>query len=145
LLAVPPSGYYVTAFSPARNPRSRPDTWNEIVVGAGYNRVRILLSGGASALHGLVKFGGDVTGGAPVFLETWDPNTKTRLADLRSTRADMRGNYRFEGLAPGAYRVVSTYEYLAPDTAAMDLLGAKAIVIEGHSDLQTDVILYGSP
>ncbi len=94
-------------------------------------------------MHGFVKESGSPASWAPVFLEAWDPIERKRLIDLRETRADIRGNYRFEGLPPGSYRVLSTFEYLAPDPNAMDLGGALPIEIAAHTDLQTDLDLYG--
>ncbi len=140
LAVIPPQGTYVSAFSPATR-GARPDGWNEIQVPRG--QVTIAISGGASAMHGVVKESGSPASWAPVFLETWDPIERKRVVDLRETRADIRGNYRFDGLPPGTYRVLSTFEYLAPDTNAMDLGGALPIEIVAHTDLQTDLDLYG--
>lgn len=143
ILAIPPGGYYVSRFLPSpRNGSSRPDGWNEVML-QRFESVTITLSGGASAVHGLVKSSGAPAGGAPVFLEAWDPVERKRLIDLRETRTDMRGNYRFEGVAPGNYRVLSTFEYLTPDSNAMDAAGAIPIQIAEHTDAQTDLDLFG--
>ena len=143
ILAIPPAGYYVSRFLPAgRNGNSRPDGWNEVLL-QRFESVTIGVSGGASMLHGIVKTSGAPAGGAPVFLEGWDPVEQKRLIDLRETRADLRGNYRFDGVAPGSYRVVSTFEYLFPDSKAMDLAGARPVEIPAHTDVQTDLELYG--
>jgi hypothetical protein len=139
--AIPPPGYYVSRFSPApRDGNTRPDGWNEVPV-LNAAAVRVVLSGGASTMHGTVKASADPVGGAPVFLEAWDPVNRRRLIDPRETRADMRGNYRFEGLAPGSYRVVATFEHMIPDFKAMDQMGAQPVDIEAHADLQTDLEL----
>jgi hypothetical protein len=143
LMFLPPPGFYVAQFSPApRSGRSRPDAWNEVTI-EGNSLVRVTLSDGASTLRGVVKVSGAPVTGAPVFLETWDPDTRKRLADLRSTRTGMDGSYRIESLAPGTYRVLSTFEYLAPDSDALDLASARTLKIESHTDLQLDLDLYG--
>ena len=141
LAVAPPPGYYAAGFYPSTR-GSRPDGWNEIQVPRS-GLVTIVLSGGASAMHGIIKESGSPASWAPVFLETWDPIERKRLIDLRETRADIRGNYRFDGLPPGSYRVLSTFEYLAPDPNAMDLGGALPIEIAAHADLQSDLDLYG--
>jgi Carboxypeptidase regulatory-like domain len=141
LAVIPPPGNYVAGFFPAAR-GSRPDGWNEIQV-PRLGLVTIALSGGPSAIHGIIKESGSPASWAPVFLETWDPIERKRLVDLRETRADIRGNYRFEGIPPGSYRVLSTFEYLAPDSNAMDLGGALPIEIAAHTDVQTDLDLYG--
>ncbi len=143
VLAVPPAGYYISRFLPAaRDGNLRPDGWNEVLL-QRFESVTIALTGGASAVHGIVKTSGATAAGAPVFLEGWDPVERKRLIDLRETRADMRGNYRFDGVAPGSYRVLSTFEYLVPDSKAMDLAGAQPVEIAEHTDIQTDLELYG--
>jgi hypothetical protein len=48
-------------------------------------------------------------------------------------------------LAPGSYRVLATFEYVAPDIAAMELCGAKTVSV-GASDPQTlDLDLFLLP
>jgi hypothetical protein len=81
--------------------------------------------------------------GAPVYLEAWDPETRKRLTDLRVVRTDVRGAYRFQSLAPGTYRVLSTFEYQMPESASMDLAGAQSVRVEARNDLQMDLDLYG--
>ena len=86
--------------------------------------------------------GREPVAGAPVFLETWDPVERKRVVDLRETRTDLRGQYRFTGLAPGTYRILSTFEYRSPDSESMDAAGAKEIrVVEAQSP-QLDLDLY---
>ena len=143
LMVLPPPGYYVTQFAPTRRDGSAPpDGWNEVTI-LGNSSVRANLSGGASSVHGVVKVSGEPAVGAPVFLEAWNPDTRKRLTELRFTRTGIDGSYRIESLAPGTYRMLATFEYLAPDSAAMDLAGAQTVNIEGHADLQLDLDLYG--
>jgi hypothetical protein len=141
---LPPPGYYVSGFyGPGfGRPRSRPDGWNEFLSNGMGSSVRFTLSGPAE-MHGVVKSYGDPVVGAPVYLEAYDPETHTRLTDLRTVRTDIHGLYRFQGLAPGIYRVLATFEYQMPDTASMELAGAPSVRVEARSDLQMDLDLYG--
>jgi len=83
--------------------------------------------------------------GAPVYLEAYDPGSKTRVGELRTVNTSARGAYQFSGLAPGSYRVLATFEYVAPDIAAMELCGAKTVSV-GASDPQTlDLDLFLLP
>jgi hypothetical protein len=100
------------------------------------------LSSGPGGLHGTVKTNGDLVAGAPVYLETYDPDSRQRLADLRTRRTDLQGGYRFDGLAPGTYRVLATFEYQAPDSMALDLAMARQVEVAATTDLQTDLDLY---
>jgi len=145
---LPPAGYYVSSFSGGgsyRAARTPPDGWNEILVNNYGGFVRFTLAGGGGSLSGVVKDGNNLAAGAPVYLEAWDPDTRQRLVELRTTRTDARGGYRFQDLAPGAYRVLATFEYNNPNAAAMDLANAPSLSIEAHSDRQRDLDLYIIP
>ena len=147
VLIAPPAGYYVARFSPVpRDNLALPEGWNEITVGANaFNRFTVTLSSGGGALHGMVKTSGSPAVEAPVFLETWDPVTRKRLLDLREARTDAQGNYRFSGLPPGNYRVLSTFEYAAPEPGFFDSAGALEFRIESATDPQANLELYGIP
>ena len=144
VLVTPPAGYYVSRFASSRNNNDRPEGWNEILV-TNFNRFTVTLANDAGSIHGVVKSGSALGGGAPVFLETWDPATRRRLIALRGVRADMKGNYRFDGLPPGEYRVLSTFEYLAPDAGMFDAAGAVAVRVDASGDRALDLELYGIP
>jgi Carboxypeptidase regulatory-like domain len=145
---IPPAGYYVSGFSgngPNRASRVPAEAWNEITVTTYGIFVRFTLSTGGSALTGVVKDGSRLAAGAPVFLELWDPNSRQRLVELRSTRTDANGGYSFRDIPPGDYRVLATYEYRNPDSAAMEIARATTLHIEAHNDLQRDIDLYVIP
>jgi len=75
-------------------------------------------------------------------LEAFDQDTRQRLIDLRTTRTDLRGQYRFAGLAPGAYRLLSTFEYDKPDAQAMEAAGARTLTLSEGDDAAKDLDLY---
>jgi hypothetical protein len=144
LMLLPPPGYYVSAFAGAGQLPSnqvRPDGWNETEIRT-FSSLRFWLTGGASVLRGVVKSAGEAVAGAPVYLEAYEPTYRKRLLDLRVVRSDLHGAYTFDGLAPGTYRVLATFEYQNPDTAAMDLAQAVPVQIEAHANAQTDLTLY---
>jgi len=139
----PPPGFYVAGFSgPGLAPATRPDGWNEISVGSFSSSIRYSLSSSPGALHGKVKTGGDPVAGAPVFLENSDLEPRKRVTDTFVTRTDMRGEYRFGDLAPGNYRVLSSFEYQMPDSQTMSNAGAKLLRVESGRDVQQDLDLY---
>ncbi len=146
-LIAPPAGYYVSRWSPvSRDSPAPPQGWNDVLIGNVIaSRFTVTLSSGTSAIHGIVRMSSDPAGAAPVFLETLDPITRQRLVDLRETRSDMKGNYRFDNLPPGDYRLLSTFEYTAPDSHAFDAAPARSLHIDSSTDPQTDLDLYGIP
>lgn len=81
--------------------------------------------------------------GAPVFLEAWDAGERKRMIEeLREIRTDRYGRYRFEGVPPGEYRIVSTFEYRTPDPASMEKAGATGIRVDEAQARQLDLDLY---
>jgi hypothetical protein len=145
---IPPAGYFVSGFSgnsPNRNSRVPAEAWNEIAVSTYSGIVRFTLSSGGSAVTGVVKDGSRVAAGVPVFLEMWDPNSRQRLVELRRARTDANGGYSFRDLAPGDYRVLASFEYRSPDSAAMEIARATSLRIEANHDAQRDLDLYVIP
>ena len=141
--------YYVSGFSGPGYERSEqrpPDGWNQVILGSSLgNSVVLVLTAGPGSLQGLVK-GPSGTGaaGAPVFLESYDPRERRRLKDLTVARTDVGGHYQFFGLAPGTYRVFSSFDYQSPDEAAMERANPRAVTIEGGRGQVQDLDLYAS-
>src|SRR5271157_3668202 len=121
--------------------------WNEIAVAPGNAAiaVEVVLSPHPATLRGLVGDGGQPASGAPVYLEAIDPGSGIRWGGLRATRTGVDGRYSFAGLAPGMYRVASTFEYQAPDAAAMSRAGARDVRIEEGGKVDLDLDLWVMP
>jgi hypothetical protein len=45
-------------------------------------------------------------------------------------------------VAPGVYRILSTFEYRSPDTAQMEMAGAQSVAVAQAGDLTADLDLY---
>jgi hypothetical protein len=148
-LAIQPNPrFYASGFKgPGYEPPSdlRADGWNDIVVGRGSPYVTFALSSNPSAVHGTVKSGGKPVIGAPVFLEPFDLEPPRRVTETFTTRSDVHGQYQFTGLAPGNYRVLSSFEYQTADSATMSSAGAGHVKVESAVDLQLDLDLYVIP
>jgi hypothetical protein len=143
-MLIPPAGQYVSGFSAPgvnRSERIRPEGWNEAIIYSAAV-VRFDLSSGGGVVQGMVKSSGEVVPGAPVYLEALDLNTGRRVMDLRQTRSDMRGMYQFDGLAPGAYRVLATFEYVDPEPMEMSAASPSTLRVEPQSTLQANLDLY---
>jgi hypothetical protein len=54
----------------------------------------------------------------------------------------MRGQYELIGLAPGTYRLVSTFEYLNPEAGDIDEMRPRTVVVEEGRDQQQDIDLF---
>jgi hypothetical protein len=145
VMLAPSAAYVATDFRGPRGERpegSRADGWNEITVTRNCG-VRIVVSNKPGGVRGTVTMGAhEPAGGVPVFLEAYDEITRKRVIDLGSTRSDMRGQYNFVGLAPGAYRLVSTFEYQAPMTGDIDAMRPRVFQVEEGRDQQQDLEVW---
>jgi hypothetical protein len=145
--SLPPNyAFYLAGFhGPNRDtrPGERAEGWNEVLLNQATPVVRFVLSTSPAAVHGSVaNAAGDQVAGVPVFLEPYDAGQRRRLGELRTTRTDIHGQFQFTGLAPGAYRILSTFEFQAPDAAAMGAAGASAIRLEEGATLPLNLSLY---
>lgn len=144
----PSPNYYVAAFSSPQAEsigRGRPDGWNEVSVARGAIDVKFVLAARPATIHGVARNGShEAVAGAPVFLEAYDPESRRRVAEVRAVRTDTRGEFDFYGLAPGHYRLLSTFEFQAPDLAEMDRANPRSIRIEEGKDEKVDLDLYVS-
>jgi len=141
----PSPNYYTAAFTGPRSDiggRGRPDGWNEAVVN-GPGDLKFVLSPRPATVHGIARNAArDAVPGVPVFLEAYDTDTRRRVADVRAIRTDTRGQFEFYGLAPGVYRLLSTFEFQMPDQLQMDAANPRLIRIAEAQNLETDLDLY---
>jgi len=77
---------------------------------------------------------GKAVAGAPVYLRPADPETQRLMDGGRSMRCDQQGEFRFHGLAPGRYRLFSSFETGQPGEADWEVMdGAWVSVDEGET------------
>src|ERR1035438_5097722 len=143
---VPPGGYYAVQLTGSYGvpdaQSGRADGWNEVFL-RDWGAITIKLSSHPASIHGVVSGPGhDPAPGAPVYLEAFDKGTQKRLGELRTTRPDLRGQYHFNGLAPGLYRILGTFEYEKPDSDTMEAAGARALTLSDATDTTQDLDLY---
>jgi len=144
-VVTPPNQYLVSIGQPGRSlPTSgHALDWLEFVVAYVMNFVRVVVSSHPAALHGKVAgTGSDPVAGAPVYLEAIDPNTQKRVAEVIATRTNARGEYRFSSLAPGTYRIVSTFEFEDPDEETINAARPRTVTLKESSDSMQDLDLY---
>jgi hypothetical protein len=146
MLVVPPAGYYPVqlsgSYSGGDAQSGRADGWNEVML-RGFDSITIKLSSRPASIHGVLSGPGqEPAPGAPVYLEAFDKDTQKRLGELRSLRTDLRGQYHFNGLAPGLYRILGTFEYEKPDSESMEAAGARSVTLSEATDTAQDLDLY---
>jgi hypothetical protein len=100
------------------------------------------MSSSPGSLHGAVADAGSPVVGAPVFLEPVDLEPARRITDTYITITDVQGRYHFGNLAPGHYRVLSSFEYQMPDSKIMTEARARELQVDARSDTGLDLDLY---
>jgi hypothetical protein len=116
--------------------------WNEITV-TNNGMLSYTLSNKPAAIRGTVTTGAhDPVSGAPVFLEPWDRVNSKRLMDPIIVRTGVQGQYQLAGLAPGTYRLFSTFEYLYPEESDIEAMSPRLLIVEEGRDQQQDLDLY---
>jgi hypothetical protein len=147
LMLAPSPTYYMSGFTAPHSEsivRGRPDGWNEVVLGGpGAVDVKLTLSSKPASAHGVARNGAhEPVAGVPVFLEAYDPESRRRIGELHAVRTDTRGQFEFYGLAPGQYRLLSTFEFQNPDDAQLDASKPRVVRIDEAQDLAVDLDIY---
>jgi len=135
-------GYYALSFSSQRGTSGTAggDGWNEVVLTGGSEMVQVLLSATPGAVHGRVGGPGrTLVAGAPVYLEAFDLASRRRVKDVQVTRTNGAGQYQFTDLAPGSYRVLSSFDVDAD--GSLDTTGTKILQVEEARDVALDLEL----
>jgi len=146
---VPPPDLYVTRVSGDRGDQESPalNGWKEFFMAqGGHARVKVELSSTIAALHGRVMASMDQpAGGAPVFLEPVELEAGAGLIATRTTRTDLQGRYRFSGLPPGRYHVLSSFDFDRPSTEEVEGARADEVALKESSDTSHDLRLFVAP
>jgi len=121
VMAQPTADYYVTSIRSTfgQEPVTRDDGWFGLDFGT-YSDINIMLSSHPASVSGVISTGGKPVSGAMVYLELYNPDLIEPRVQLFSARADNQGSYKFAGLAPGRYRILSSFDFDPEDRFAME-------------------------
>jgi hypothetical protein len=149
--ALPESSSYLSAISLRFDLRRRsragqnPDWYELYVENSAYSSLTVTVSPRPATLNGKVTSGTKPVAGAPVFMLPITPETRRRMNGVRTVRSDPEGIYRFGGLAPGDYLLLSSFDFAEVDEAL--LTNARALLVrftEGTAESR-DLELYTVP
>jgi len=124
---VDPSAYVKSIVSQANgHPETVGDGWFGIDIGTS-GQIVVALSGHPASVSGTVAAAGKPVSGAAIYLELFDPELPNPRLQLIEGRSDPQGAYRFSGLAPGHYRVLSSFDFDPEDRFTMEKAAALSL------------------
>ena len=136
-------GVYVDAitdpYSGIRRPFriERPSDRFDIFVESRFQAsIRVRFSDKAAAITGAVQTDGKPVAGVPVFLWPVAEQARRSLGGAVQTLSDVNGQFDFESLPPGDYRLLATFDLNEVDQESMDLAQAATIHVEPSQQLQ---------
>lgn len=139
---VTPPSVYVSGMSLDGNPLK---TSQFVLAPGGNPLLSILLSAKPAKLMGAVTAPGGVPSvGATVFLKPVDPDVRERLFERESFRTDAKGQFHVDGLPPGAYQIVASFEYEKPDEVDWGLSQVRTVQLDGGKEASVELKLAGS-
>jgi len=120
------------------------DSWTEMVVwDSSAPILEVVVSRNPATIHGKVTASvGEAAVGAPVYLERWDEREGKRLGEIRRTLTGAQGGFSFRGLGPGAYRLVSSFDFDAPGEELMPNVQPKLVRVAEGENVEADLALF---
>ena len=92
--------------------------------------IKVTFSDQAASIAGTVQAEGKPVAGIPVFLWPVAEQARRSLHGQLQVLSDVNGEFHFNSLPPGAYRVLATYDLVEADQESMDAASAATVNVE---------------
>lgn len=144
-------GQYVESIRGDSLPRrpwrtEQPAEWHDVFIeGRPQARVTITISDRASQIIGSVAAGQKPVPGAPVFLWPVAEAARRILGGPRQMLSDTEGKFRFEGLPPGDYRLLATFDYREVDMDVLEEAHTPVTHVEASQATIVELPLWLAP
>jgi hypothetical protein len=138
-----PSQYYIDSVTSIQ----KSATSNEFTLMPGQTvEITVVLSSKPASLRGhVIASGGQPAIGASVFLNALTPEVRNHLYGPKVAKAGPKGEYNFEGLPPGSYQVLSSFEFQKPEEVDWSTSPWKPVNLEEGKEATLDLELAGGP
>ena len=124
----------------------QPSDWFDVYIDAGRQaRIRITVSDKAAQIAGSVMGDGKGIAGAPVFLWPLADKARRSLRAWLQVLSDADGHYKFDGLPPGDYRLLSTFDISEVDQEVLDEAQAVTVKVEASQKSSVDLGVWVAP
>ena len=122
-----------------------PDAFDVFIEARQTTRVRVTVSDKASRLEGTVMLDAKGVAGAPVFLWPVSDVARRSLQGLHQLLSDATGKFHFDGLPPGDYRIVATFDLSDLDEESVEESRAMPVTLEAARTSTIEVPLWIAP
>jgi Carboxypeptidase regulatory-like domain len=146
------SGQYIESIGPPAPPvapfgaEQPPDDSFRVLIG---NRpgmsVRVVIAEPVGAIAGSVVTEGNPVPGAPVFLWPVADEVRRQLGGTRQILSNTDGRFRFEGLPPGDYRLLASFDVREADAEVMEQANAAKTRAEASESAAVELPLWLAP
>jgi hypothetical protein len=122
-----------------------PDAFDVFIETGRNTRIRVIVSDKAGHLDGSVTQDTKSVAGVPVFLWPVSDAARRSLGGFRQTLADVKGRFHFDGLPPGDYRMLATFDMSDVDEDAIEEAHAMTITVQASQTKTVEVPLWVAP
>jgi hypothetical protein len=109
---------------------------------SGRASVTVRVSSQAAAVEGVVKQQGRISIFAPVYLHPMDADLSRRMNGSRAAYTDEAGRFRFAGIAPGRYWIISTMDLEEISNATLEHARASELLLQEGGTKQIELTMY---
>ena len=122
-----------------------PDWFDLFIEGRNFSQVTIVISDQAATMQGSVTQDTKGIPGAPVFLWPMEESARRSLHGWRETITDVDGHFKFDGLPPGNYRMMATFDITEIDEEKLDEARAVMVHVDAAGSATTELPLWIAP
>jgi hypothetical protein len=126
--------------------RERPTDWFEVFIEGRFQiGIRVVVSDKGGAIVGTVQTEGKPVPGIPVFLWPVAEQARRSLHGQLQTLSDVNGQYNFNSLPPGDYRVLATFDLSEAVDESMELTRAITVHVDASQTANAPLTPWVAP
>ena len=146
------AGQYIESIGPPNPPVIRAgteqppdDAFRVLIANRAGVSVRVVVAEPAGTVGGSVVQDGSPVAGVPVFLWPVLDEVRRKLGGTRQILSNTGGKFRFEGLPPGDYRLLASFDIREADAGILEQANAAKIRVEVSESAAVDLPLWVAP
>jgi len=122
-----------------------PDAFDVFVEYQMFGRVQITVSDRVGQIRGKVTSEGKEAPGVPVFLWPMADGARRSLKGYVQMLSNTNGEYRFDSLPPGEYRILATFDLSEVDEQALEEARAASVRVSAAQTANGDLTVWIAP